>query len=71
MAQAWATRFYAENDGGSSSLDAVAVSTERGGFHMGYEEFLELFGLEIAKGKEIAFDVTAKKIKAGECEVPR
>ena len=71
MTQAWATRFYAENDDGSSSLDEVAVSTEHGGFHMGYDEFRELFGLEIAKGKEIAFEVNAVHIRASTCDVPR
>lgn len=71
MSQAWAARYYAEQRGGGSSIDIVCISTMRGGFQMGYDEFHELFGLEIAKNGEIAFDVDATKIKAESCEVPR
>ena len=71
MAQGRAIRYYAEQKGGSSSLDVVEVTTMMGTFQMGYEQFNALFGLEIQKGGDIAFSVEkAYRLKSEECEVP-
>jgi hypothetical protein len=71
MAQAIAARYCAEQKGGGAWIDIVLVTTMRGSFQMGYDEFHELFGLEIPKNDEIPFEVDATKIPSEECQIPR
>lgn len=71
MAQARATRFYAENKGGSARCDLVAMDTSDGEFNLSYDNFLALFDISIPKGEEVAFEVSAKLIEESECKLPR
>lgn len=69
--QARAQRYYAENKEGSSWMDVVCVETDEGGFEMSYDAFRNFFDLEIPKGREIAFEVSAKQVKEKNCKLPR
>lgn len=66
-----ATRFYAEADGGSHSMDFVVVDTGLATFEIAYHGFEKLFGLKLRKGRSICIEVGATVIPDGVCKVPR
>lgn len=62
MGDARAIRYTAETKDGSSSIDVVMVELSDNSFPIGYDEFKELFGLEIGELDEIEFKVKAELV---------
>ncbi len=50
-----ATRWCAEADGGSQTLDVVCVDTDEGGIQMTADQFKALFGVELEPNKSKAY----------------
>lgn len=71
MPQARAARFVAENKDRSAGIDVVLIESESGDAHISYDAFQEIFGLTIAPGRDICFEIMAKQISEESCTVPR